>query len=61
MFYLIDTHTHKIIGQYQSRNRANITRDKKDNEYGSYRYRVSHEDFVSDDLKRVWSRVAAKA
>lgn len=40
MFELIDRHTGKVVGKYRSVIRARRARDRKDNEYGGYRYHV---------------------
>ena len=40
MFEVVDKQTGKTVGTYNSMSRANLARDKKDNEYGSYRYKT---------------------
>lgn len=39
-YQVVDRQTQKIIGTYTSRNRARAVADRKDNEYGAYRYTV---------------------
>lgn len=38
-YYVIDGQTKKIIGKYKSGSKASSVVDRKDNEYGAYRYR----------------------
>lgn len=43
MFELFDRKEQRVVagaGPYKSRRRADLARDKKDNEYGAYRYSV---------------------
>lgn len=40
MYHLIDTHTHQVIGTYQSARRARARRDRLDAQYGAVRYVV---------------------
>jgi hypothetical protein len=40
MFNVIDRQTGKVVGTYSTRVRASRARDKKDLEYGAYRYSV---------------------
>lgn len=37
---LVDSKTGAVVGTYSSAERARRARDRKDNEYGAYRYRV---------------------
>ncbi len=39
-FQLVDNHTKKVVGTYTDRKRARRARDKRDNDYGAYRYSV---------------------
>jgi hypothetical protein len=40
MFKVIDTQTQQVVGTYKTRAAANRAVDRKDNEYGAYRYRA---------------------
>ena len=37
---IIDTHTGRIVGQAKTRSGASRSVDKRDNQYGAYRYRA---------------------
>jgi hypothetical protein len=39
-FRVVDPRTGKVIGSYVDRARANLARDRLDNAFGAYRYRV---------------------
>ena len=39
-YEVVDRQTGHVVGKYKNKTRAKNVRDKKDNEYGSYRYSV---------------------
>lgn len=39
-YEVIDTQTKRVVGTFKNRNRARNMADRKDNEYGAYRYIV---------------------
>ena len=50
-YNLIDKQTGKVVGTYQKRSTAIKKRNDKDNDYGSYRFRVDLVKKKSDKLK----------
>lgn len=49
-YYVIDRQTKKVIGRYKSGSKASSIVDKKDNEYGGYRYsRQPVESFIKKE------------
>lgn len=60
---LVDRHTGQTVGYYTSKARARAARDRKDNEYGGYRYSVHAIERTPLNLaiEAVWNAVEADA
>lgn len=51
-YYVIDRHTKKIIGKYKTGMTASRIVDKKDNEYGAYRYSRQPIDLILNKVSK---------
>jgi hypothetical protein len=57
MYQVIDTRTNKVVSEHTTRRVANQVRDRKDNTFGAYRYKV---EFVQPKLSNLEGVVPAE-